>query len=78
MIVAIWKLRGSPPTSSGAIQTAFLPCQRPAITSSAKQTDAGSQTANAGHRRAHNKMARIIWALLVKQESYIAPIAAKA
>jgi transposase len=25
-----------------------------------------------------NKMARIIWALLVKQESYIAPVAAKA
>jgi hypothetical protein len=45
----------SPPTSSGAIQTAFLPCQRPAITFSAKKTDAGSQTANAGHRRAHQQ-----------------------
>ncbi|MGY3499982.1 hypothetical protein ACVWYJ_000601 [Bradyrhizobium sp. USDA 4471] len=39
------------------------------------RTDAGSQTAHAGNRGVANKMARIVWALLVKQENYRAPVA---
>jgi transposase len=41
------------------------------------RTDAGSQTAQLVTVALANKMARIVWALLVKQENYRAPVAAE-